>query len=84
MENKNSFEGMPLGYFNALMNTVLGSDQQRDEAKKFLKEIDPDIWDEQLKFQLSPAMLAAYPQAYGLIVDNPGFCDHSHKSCDTP
>jgi hypothetical protein len=46
MENKNSFEGMPLGYFNALMNTVLGSDQQRDEAKKFLKEIDPDIWDD--------------------------------------
>ena len=75
MTNENPFDEMPLGYFNALMNTVIGSDEQRVQAKKFLKEVDPEIWDEQLKFQLPPPMLAAYPQAYGLIVDNPGFCD---------
>ncbi len=40
----NPYEEMPLGYFNALMSTVLGSDQERELAKEYLKEIDPDIW----------------------------------------
>ena len=75
MSEENPFNEIPLGYFNALMATVTGSDEQRVQAKKFLAEVDPDVWDEQLKFQLTPPMLAAYPQAYGLIVDNPGFCD---------
>jgi len=35
-----------LKYFNALMATVLGSDEQKDEAKKYLAEVDPEIWGE--------------------------------------
>ena len=35
-----------LKYFNALMATVLGSDEQKNEAKKYLAEVDPEIWGE--------------------------------------
>ena len=35
-----------LKYFNALMATVAGNDEQRENAKKFLAEMDPDIWEE--------------------------------------
>ena len=35
-----------LKYFNALMATVLGSDQEKAEAKKYLSEVDPEIWSE--------------------------------------
>ncbi len=35
-----------LKYFNALMATVLGSDQEKAEAKKYLAEVDPEIWSE--------------------------------------
>lgn len=35
-----------LKYFNALIATVLGDDEEREEAKKYLAEIDPEIWDE--------------------------------------
>ena len=52
MTEQNPFDEIPLGYFNALMATVMGSDQQRIEAKKYLAEVDPDVWDEQLKIQL--------------------------------
>jgi hypothetical protein len=45
-EEKNAFDEIPLGYFNALMSTVLGSDEQREEAKKYLAKVDPEIWDE--------------------------------------
>lgn len=46
MTEQNPFDEIPLGYFNALMATVMGSDQQRIEAKKYLAEVDPDVWDE--------------------------------------
>ena len=36
-----------LKYFNALMATVLGNDQEAAEAKKYLAEVDPEIWEEQ-------------------------------------
>jgi hypothetical protein len=35
-----------LKYFNALMATVLGDEDQRKAAKEYLKEVDPEIWDE--------------------------------------
>jgi hypothetical protein len=31
-------------YFNALMATVMGTDDQRKAAIEYLKEKDPDIW----------------------------------------
>jgi hypothetical protein len=33
-----------LKYFNALMATVLGNEQEREDAKKYLAEVDPEIW----------------------------------------
>jgi hypothetical protein len=32
--------------YNALMATVLGDDDQRKDALEYLKEVDPEIWDE--------------------------------------
>ena len=46
MTNENPFNEIPLGYFNALMTTVTGSEEQRAQAKKYLAEVDPDVWDE--------------------------------------
>ena len=45
MLEENPLDKIPLGYFNALMITVTGSDEQRIQAKKYLAEVDPDIWD---------------------------------------
>ena len=48
-ENKmseNPFKEIPLGYFNALMSTVLGSEEESKLAKEYLREVDPDIWNE--------------------------------------
>lgn len=35
-----------LKYFSALMATVLGTDEEAEEAKKYLAEVDPDTWAE--------------------------------------
>ncbi len=35
-----------LKYFNALMNSVIGNDQERKAAKEYLAEVDPEIWSE--------------------------------------
>ena len=34
-------------YFNALLATVMGDEDQRQAAIKYLKEVDPDIWDQE-------------------------------------
>jgi hypothetical protein len=34
-------------YFNALIATVMGDEDQRQAAIKYLKEVDPDIWDQE-------------------------------------
>ena len=44
--SENPFKEIPLGYFNALMSTVLGSDEESKFAKEYLCEVDPDIWNE--------------------------------------
>jgi hypothetical protein len=36
-----------LKYFNALMATVLGSEEDRAAAIQYLKQVDPDIWDQE-------------------------------------
>lgn len=33
--------------YNALMATVMGDEDQRAAAIEYLKEVDPDIWDDQ-------------------------------------
>jgi hypothetical protein len=38
-----------LKYFNALMNSVVGNDEQRKAAKEYLAEVDPEIWSEDLQ-----------------------------------
>jgi len=42
---KNKGEQMKI--YNALMATVLGTDQQRAAALEYLKEVDPEIWDQE-------------------------------------
>jgi hypothetical protein len=37
----------PLKYFSALMATVLGSEEEREAAIEYLKEVDPEIWDQE-------------------------------------
>jgi hypothetical protein len=44
MSNENPFYKMDLGYLNALMATVTGSDEQQKLAKEYLQDVDPDIW----------------------------------------
>lgn len=34
-------------YFSALMATVIGSDEEREAALEYLKQVDPDIWDQE-------------------------------------
>jgi hypothetical protein len=33
-----------LKYFNALMNSVVGNDEERKAAKEYLAEVDPEVW----------------------------------------
>jgi hypothetical protein len=40
-------KGEEMKYFNALMATVFGSEEERKAAIKYLKEVDPDTWDEE-------------------------------------
>ena len=40
-----------LKYFNALINSVVGNDEERKAAKEYLAEVDPEIWSEQLQAQ---------------------------------
>ena len=35
-----------LKYFNALINFVVGNDEERKAAKEYLAEVDPEIWSE--------------------------------------
>jgi hypothetical protein len=37
-------EEIKMKYFNALMATVLGDEDQREAALQYLKEVDPEIW----------------------------------------
>jgi len=46
LKNKGENKMAELKYFNALMVTVLGDEDQRKAAKEYLKEVDPEIWDE--------------------------------------
>jgi len=34
-------------YFNALIATVMGDEDQREAAIKYLKEVDPEIWNQE-------------------------------------
>lgn len=40
-------EEIKMKYFNALMATVLGDEDQRAAALEYLKEVDPEIWDQE-------------------------------------
>jgi len=33
--------------YNALMATVMGNDEEREAAIQYLKEVDPEIWDQE-------------------------------------
>lgn len=33
--------------YNALMATVMGTDEEREAALQYLKEVDPEIWDQE-------------------------------------
>ena len=34
-------------YFNALIATVMGTEEQRAAALEYLKEVDPETWDQE-------------------------------------
>lgn len=38
----NLFEDMEFGYLNALLATVVGTDNQSQQAKEYLKKVDPN------------------------------------------
>jgi hypothetical protein len=38
-----------LKYFNALINSVVGNDEERKAAKEYLAEVDPEIWSKELQ-----------------------------------
>ena len=38
-----------LKHFNALINSVVGNDEERKAAKEYLEELDPVIWKEQAR-----------------------------------
>jgi hypothetical protein len=40
-------KGEEMKYFSALMATVIGSDEEREAALEYLKEVDPEIWDQE-------------------------------------
>jgi hypothetical protein len=40
-------KGETMKYFSALMATVLGNEEQREAAIEYLKEVDPEIWDQE-------------------------------------
>ena len=40
-------KGEKMKYFSALMATVIGSDEEREAALEYLKEVDPEIWDQE-------------------------------------
>jgi hypothetical protein len=44
LKNKGEIKMAELKYFNALINSVVGDDDQREAAKKYLAEVDPEIW----------------------------------------
>ena len=44
MSDQNPFAEIPLGYFNALMNTVVGDDKQQKLAKEYLAKVEPETW----------------------------------------
>jgi hypothetical protein len=46
MEKENPYYTMDLGYFNALMATISGNNQEQKLAKEYLKDVDPDIWND--------------------------------------
>ena len=56
-----------LNYFNALMNSVVGNDDQKKAAKEYLAQVDPDIWDKESQ---GPAVLRGRACRYG--------CDENH------
>jgi hypothetical protein len=40
-------EEIKMKYFSALMATVLGNEDERAAALEYLKEVDPEIWDQE-------------------------------------
>jgi len=48
-KNKGEIKMAELKYFNALINSVVGNDEERKAAKEYLAEVDPEIWSEELQ-----------------------------------
>lgn len=40
-------KGEEMKYFNALIATVMGTEEQRAAALEYLKEVDPETWDQE-------------------------------------
>ena len=65
-----------LKYFNALMATVLGSDEERKAAIQYLKEVDPEIWDQE---EQKARRRVGAPNALRQVTTHPETCEIYHK-----
>ena len=48
VKNKMNFDitNIPEGYLKALLNAVVGNDEEKRKAKELLASVDPDLWEE--------------------------------------
>lgn len=75
----NQFDHMPLAHLNALLATVVGTEEQRRQALEYLKENDP-TWSEQLDKQRKlPLALVGAKLALRQVTTHPGNCEVSHN-----
>jgi hypothetical protein len=44
LKNKGEIKMAELKFFNALINSVVGNDEERKAAKEYLAEKDPEVW----------------------------------------
>jgi hypothetical protein len=44
LKNKGEIKMAELKFFNALINSVVGNDEEKKSAKEYLAEVDPEVW----------------------------------------
>ena len=80
MEKENPYYTMDLGYFNALMATISGNNQEQKLAKEYLKDVDPDIWNDQLDKRRKARICMGAKFALRQVTTHPENCGVYHKT----
>ena len=63
-------------YFSALMATVVGNEEERAAAIEYLKEVDPEIWDQE---EWKARTRVGAPNALRQVTTHPEICEIYHK-----